>query len=504
MKACLPVGRQAIAESRNMKHIRTRRRFKCILIVCLVLSFLLFIEARIEAVLPQLKNLVESKLEEMTAHQVKVSIGSLDGGIIRPLSLHDIVLRDKNGNAIFPFVQITSIVSNYRAWDTLSNMLPADRRPAIFVSRPYFIVNFTTKGREAIGYARIESSEDGSLKSSGSVKLFKSERIDFIAEAKLDTFRMECRPKAGSFSVEVSVPSDTDTLVRLALRRLRLGRNDIIGNIAVDNKAVKAQADEAGGQGYFKGTIAADGIMLNDRPLFDMKGSYKISEGRFDISDFRLGKDFVANGTIGLRPPYPVNMVLTADNVSMNRMLGYFDAQDGLVLSGVMSGKFELSGPLRKARLIARMDVKQGNLGPIDFDHLSASLRGEGPFIRIEDARVSRKSGYFSLEGDIDLRKSGRSNVFENIQLTSDDRAIMWDDWNATRWQDVSELRMNKKVTEDLNMGFTKFFSDDRVDESFRQSDKIEFEYNLQANDSLKLEVGQDSNFLGLQHKDKF
>ena len=125
-----------------MKHIRTRRRLKLILISFLVLSFLLFLENRIEALAPQLKDIVELKLEETAGKQVKILIGSLDGGIIRPLVLHDIELRDKNGKAIFPFLKITSITTSFRIWDTVSKAAASSRQPGVFGRRPYFYREF--------------------------------------------------------------------------------------------------------------------------------------------------------------------------------------------------------------------------------------------------------------------------------------------------------------------------------------------------------------------------
>ena len=355
-----------------------------------------------------------------------------------------------------------------------------------------------------MGYARVESSPGEPLKADGSLKLFDSERIDFNAEAGGDTFKIDARPRTGAFKVEGNMPSDAEAALRFSFDHLKVRNFDITGKVAINNRIVKDAAGPTGKVERFEGDISTEGLTLNHKSFFDLKGSYKVSEGLFGVSDLRLGKDAVVNGTIGLRPPYLLDIVVTSDNVSMARILGHFGAEDALKISGTLNGKFELKGPLRKIRLNARMDIRQGNISGLDFDRMTASLRGEGPVIKIEDSSVARQSGYFSLEGYIDLRKAGKGNVFEDIRLTSDDRALLWDGWGATRMQDIQEFRMNKKVTEDFNLDFTKFISDDRIDESIRQNDKFGFEYRLQSNESLKLEVGQDTNFFGVQHKDRF
>ena len=37
-----------------------------------------------------------------------------------------------------------------------------------------------------------------------------------------------------------------------------------------------------------------------------------------------------------------------------------------------------------------------------------------------------------------------------------------------------------------------------------KYGDEVQLEYKLHPNDSLKVTVGQDKDFLGLEHKDKF
>jgi hypothetical protein len=57
---------------------------------------------------------------------------------------------------------------------------------------------------------------------------------------------------------------------------------------------------------------------------------------------------------------------------------------------------------------------------------------------------------------------------------------------------------------EGLDVGFKKFGSDEKVDESVRDRDEYELSYKLHANDSFKLRYSGGNNFVGLEHKDKF
>jgi hypothetical protein len=135
---------------------------------------------------------------------------------------------------------------------------------------------------------------------------------------------------------------------------------------------------------------------------------------------------------------------------------------------------------------------------------LSAHLKGDGPVIRIDDSRITRESGYFVLAGDMDLRKMGKTSMFANLRLVGDDKAITWDGWYTSKVQNVREVTMKKKITDDIGLDFKKFTSEDVIDESLKYTDEVQLEYKLHPNDSLKIMVGQDKDFLGIEHKDKF
>ena len=63
---------------------------------------------------------------------------------------------------------------------------------------------------------------------------------------------------------------------------------------------------------------------------------------------------------------------------------------------------------------------------------------------------------------------------------------------------------MKKKINDDIDIDFKKFTSEDTIDESLKYGDEVQLEYKLHPNDSLKVMVGQDKEFLGIEHKDKF
>jgi len=480
-----------------MKHIRTRRRFKAILTVCLIMSLLLFIESRIESLLPEVKHFVEARLQELIGPEAKVAIGDMDGGILKPFVLHDVRIYGKDGKSLSSAVDITSVTSNYRIWDVLFRQRELKwGRYTLPAKRPYVTANFTAKDRSVNGYVRLFL--DGSaVKAQGSVSVFGKGRVDFSAAVNDGAFEAEIRPASGLVKIKGALPSGETMEFRFRLSHVKLGPADIVCD------GLFKYGFPAGAE-YAEGELELTNVILNYKPFLDFKTSYRISSAGISVSDLKLGRDFTVNGTVGLKPPHIIDITMLADNVSVSRLLSYFDAQDSVALSGTLNAKFEAKGPASRAKIAVRMDIREGTLATIDFDRLTATLAGEWPVIRIDESRITRPSGYFALEGEMDLRKMGSLALFKDLRLATDDRAVVWDKWGSVKLQDVQELTMRKRMTDDLNIGFKKFIADDRIDESLRQRDQLELEYSLQPNDFLKVEVGQDSNFFGMEHRDKF
>ena len=484
-----------------MRQARSRRRFKLVLSVLFILCFILFVENRIEAFVPEVKNFAEAKVEEALNGRVKFSIGSLGGGILNPLTINDAKVRDNNSQAL-PYMVISSIRTNYRIWDILFAKKDASAISSILSGLARVDVNFITINKEASGFVRLEN-DSSALRLTGYVNLLYEDRIDFSGTVKEDSFYVEIRPRKGTIKAQGKITDEGVLTVNFKATHLRLGDFDIVCDGIIKNKITRnpKEPDKASLEGEFE----TKNLLLNYKPFLDLKASYKICDGILEIFNLALADVMRGRGKIDLSKHYNTDFTLTANNLSLSWLLLSLGAKDATsVLTGTMNGKFDFKGPIEKLRSNIQLDIRKGTIAKLDFDYLSAHLKGEGPIIRIEDSRITRESGYFALGGEIDLRKMGKTNLFSDIKIATDDRAITWDGLNITKVQDAQEVRMEKKLSDDINIDFKKFVADGKVDESLRYGDEIQLEYKLHPNDSLKVMVGAEKDFLGFEHKDKF
>lgn len=476
-----------------MRNIRARRRFKALLVILLVLSFIAFFENRIEAFAPQFKVLAEGRVEDVFSRKIDISIGELRGGVIRPFSLQDVKILKKEANGSSKIVEIDNITSNYRIWNFIF--------PGLFSAKPYIAVDFAAKSYELVGFIVLEGTiDDASIK--GYIRLFSGDRIEISGKIKNGIADVILRPREGLAKIQGNFAADGVLILRVIASHLKLHHFDITGEAIIKN--ITSRDLPGNKEGNFEGEIEAKNLVLNYKPFNDIKASYRVCNGMLEINDLDLGKICYLNGRFALKEPYMVDAIAVTDNVNLEQILAIFNPRYASFIAGTMNSKWEFKGPLEKIRSKVRLEIKKGKVGDMKFEFLSADLKGDGPVIAIDDSRITRESGSFTLGGYMDLTRIGKDSFFENLKITEGENTILWDHYNTSKWQDVREFRMQKKIAGDIDIGFKKFVNDDKVDESLWDRDEYELSYNLHPNDSLKVKIRDNQNFFGLEHKDKF
>lgn len=487
-----------------MRHIRTRRRFKIILILLFVICLAVFIENRIQDLAPQFKSLAQARIEDAMGGKMSFSIGSIGGGVVHPIVLNDIRIKQKDGSQFVQSLVIDSIRTNYYIKDIVKAMGGA-RLPPLLNRHSTTYVNFSVKNGDIKGFVGLygdltDSRIDGYLIFRGSY------RLNFSGNIKNDTFDLEVRPEGlgmGSVRAVGALSPDNVFVVDLKFDHLKAAGFDLVCDMVLRNRLVKS--DDAADPGHIEGEFETTKTILNFKPFLDIKASYKLMRDSVKIENLALGDVMSAYGKVSLRRAGNVDLTFLINNMSINWLTMMFGKKEAVSpVTGTMNGKIELKGAANKFKLSSRIDIKGGTISSLDFDYLTLSLRGDLPFLKIEESRITRKSGYLELAGELDIRRIGKSDFFNNIKLNNDDTAISWDEWRSTQGKDGSQIEMKKNLGAQFGFGYKKFVRDDKIDESLKSSDEVQINYNLQPNDSLKVMVGQDKDFVGFEHKDKF
>lgn len=466
------------------------------LLTALALCLVMLAEDRIEALAPQLKNYAEMKIEGALGGKARFSIGSIEGGIFNPFTLSDIKISDGKKGPAFSSVDLPMVRTNYRIWDIFTGKKDKSLLSMLFFGDSYIDINFEVADKGLSGFLRFSAGPNGALVFKGYANFFGRNKVDFSGSVTDGYIDIEARPSSGVVRTRIYINDDNSVKCDFNLEHIKLYGFDIACAGSVTNRFYP---------GYSEGELKTDKISLNYTPFLEASARYKVSGSYFELLSLDMENVFSAKGKIFFKNPNVLDATILSNNVNLNWLMPIFGARDATeVLSGTMNGKFDLKGAVDDIASDIKLEIRKGNISTLDFDFLSANFKGEGPMLRIEDSKIARESGYFALGGEIDLRKLGKPTLFEGVKMASDDRAINWDSFGTRSVPGAQELRMNKKIYEGISIDFTQFLNDERIDEGSRYEDEMKLEYKLNSNESLKMMVGSNNDFFGLEHRDRF
>ena len=288
---------------------------------------------------------------------------------------------------------------------------------------------------------------------------------------------------------------------------------DIAGDITISGRY--QLFDEAGGRLSFEGEITAEKTIINQRPFDDARMVFKIENDTLQIRRIYLGKKISAFGRIDLKnPAHPLDIVITADNVNITQLLMNLRAPDIKILSGILNAKIILHGPCALPYTKCRLDIRRGNLGNILFKSMSAALSGHGTLLKIEDSRINTQNGHLTMIGDFDLANIGKRNIFEDVQVLTDDNNVFLDGWDIIKHNERTTIRSKsgngkveavKNVSDDINVGFRTYVENgDANPDPRNRASELELEYKMFKNGAVKMKLGDEGEFVGVEHREEF
>ena len=101
-----------------------------------------------------------------------------------------------------------------------------------------------------------------------------------------------------------------------------------------------------------------------------------------------------------------------------------------------------------------------------------------------------------------------KEKTYEALVAEAQQETVVWGDWEFSRSKDANEssgLLMERSLGDNTKVHFTKFYEGFADQERTNEKQmEVGFEYRLRSKDSLKLELRDDEEFVGVERKMKF
>jgi len=253
------------------------------------------------------------------------------------------------------------------------------------------------------------------------------------------------------------------------------------------------------------GVINTEKTIINYKPCKELSLQFALRKKVFEILGLKWGKSFRLVGKIELIEPHNIELVALLDGTKLDELVSYIGENIASVISGTVNGKLEVEGTLANPTSKGHRTARVGKIGDIYYENAVIHLLGKGPMITIGDSRIYKETGYLLLGGELDLRKLGKRNIFEDMVVKTDDQTIVWEGWDITREPAGDQVSLKKKVNEDVEVGFKAPLAEgDRDWQESNNKGEIELQYKIKGNQNLKMQLKGEEEFLGVERKIKF
>jgi len=283
--------------------------------------------------------------------------------------------------------------------------------------------------------------------------------------------------------------------IKLSLDHLRLNNNEVLANIFFENEFIPQQ-------NLLQGRVYSSGSVLNYLPLPEFEGFYKIRGGALRISSLKLADSLLLSGNLNFTDAVSGNLLVLINNFNLANFARIYYPQWNAW--GTVQGKIKLNIKAGEVTTKGNVDFSEGELGPFKFKGGRVALEGQNSILRIMDSRVYQEHGYMDLTGEVNLKKLGNPDFGKKLVLKANqDNNMNWRGWNVSRKDDSSEISFNKDIDEKFNVGFKSYMNNSAGMKDDRRNE-LDLEYKLKEDKNLKIQLKENEELLGVEHKVKF
>ena len=470
-----------------------------------------------------MKNVAEFKISEFSGNRFEVNVGEIKAGIFSNTVLQDVAFKEKGKDDGVVFT-LERVEISYRIWQAFLDkmgLVPKEQFPIKEAA-----IYFGEQNPFIRGFIKIYSAENsidifGSVspvifgyKRKRSLKGTFARREDGMYDCDIfwngnseikgtmdpanKSLEVSVIPVSGaSEEINVTAVIDSEGKIEIYSRLYRwiVKDTEIVGDVWMSFETEEGETSFAG---------EAKNLLIDKHPVWDVNynGSYDPDVERLRLNTLEWGDGFMLNGSLSTKAPYPIRLNLILEKLDLEKLV---EAMGGLgedPVSGIATGNVEFGGSVGETSVSGRVFVEEGVLGELEFISMFATLSGTLPVIEVSDARVVKDGGNIIVSGEVDLSKK-EDMAIENLLFETDNKVAVWESWQISKDEGPNKVEISKD-----RLVFSTSFEGDQSQQSQageeHQSQDMWFKYKLDEYNSFTMEVKEDGDFLGMEHKVQF
>ncbi len=461
------------------------------MLVSLAGAVLLFLQNRREVFLDESRHFVESVISRGTDFNVK--IGSISGDFLGFVSVKDVEARESwFGPEVPPAFKAKEIQLHYRFLDFLSKKFDSDIK--LVVRQPE--IRWAPRIRlKKMDFPFLRWMREWAVSKKRHIVIHVEDMSFIFGYDRKEMKGIDIFYKNNSFQLEIPVShvnmaeSDVTSLVKVKghLARLPDGNDALIGH------------------------IHTEGTVINWKPLSEeSKFDFIFTEDYFRLVSSNFLGGIGVTGEVDFKDDFNLDLSIEALGYSLDNLSTFLSADAAFKLQGHMDLDIQFSGSPWAPQVNGHTRIYRGWVSRRDFKAMDLNMAGVYPTVKLEGSRILMEDGTSMRLADrtLEVKDLFREKTYENLVAEAQQDTVVWGDWEFSRPKDArdqSEFLMQRILGDKARVHLREY--NDR-NEAFDSIDskrvEVGFEYRLRAKDSLKLELREDEEFVGIERKLKF
>lgn len=290
----------------------------------------------------------------------------------------------------------------------------------------------------------------------------------------------------------------------VSLNHILIAGRDLSTRLSLTGKLLTRPGDA---QQELVGRFKTEGTVVNWKPIAqESNARYILNRHTLRITASSFFGGLEVEGQIDYFGDLEIDLIIQSDHYQLSNLNGILRRSDRKKLSGESNIELFLSGSLLEPMIKGQILVKNTQMGGRPIKNIQLNFQGIYPDVQLSESRMVLPDGTTMNFANQTVRFQDllSSKTYETLIAHMDQTDVSWGDWRLRRKSAAGSVSLEKELGEWMKLKYERYDRDEATLQTQDWPDEVELEYLLSDQNSLKLQLREDDEFIGVQKKLSF
>jgi hypothetical protein len=290
----------------------------------------------------------------------------------------------------------------------------------------------------------------------------------------------------------------------VGLSHVRLGSADLSTELRASGAL---ETDPKTGEDVLRGFFSTRGTVVNWKPVeHESRGRYTLTKDALYLEDSSFFGGIELVGKILHLGDRTLDLAIRTRDYPLEVLNEALSRHPDELLSGRADAELTFSGAAPAPMVKGQILVKDSRMGDTPLKNMQLNFEGVWPEVRVSQSRMVLPDGTtmnFASQ-TLPISELLVSDTYEKLVGRADQKDVSWGDWRLRREETDDSVLLERELGSLAKVRYERFERDEARFGPQENPDEVEMEYLLPGSNSLKMQVREDEEFIGVQRKVSF